>query len=150
MDDAGRTRPSARDQQGISGAPCRHKWRRQTDNQGRVRVLVPIDALADADVRQTDRAATSADIMFAAVTALREANAGLVVRAERTEAEADRQRERADALGNRVIVLQADAEEARRDAQVAQDKAEAIARAEAAAQQVRGLLARLRAALRRE
>lgn len=68
----------------------RHGWRRQTGNDRTVRVLVP----AGAEQRQTPRQAPTSDpATVAAIAALREANAGLVVRAERAEAEADRLRQ---------------------------------------------------------
>jgi uncharacterized protein YlxW (UPF0749 family) len=53
------------------------------------------------------------------------------------------ERERADALADRVTALQAALDQAQRDAQTAQDRADAERRTEAAARQVRGLMARL-------
>jgi hypothetical protein len=66
VDDARRTRPGARDQQGVCRAPCSAAQMAATggaDNQGHVRVLVPVDALSDeANIRRTDRADIQPDM----------------------------------------------------------------------------------------
>jgi hypothetical protein len=83
------------------------QWRRQKDNQGHVRVLVPPDALtADIcedvleDIRQQD-----SEAVLAAV-------AGLIARAEQAEAAADRHRERADAAEAQAAHIEQDRERA--------------------------------------
>jgi chromosome segregation ATPase len=94
----------------------RHRWRRQADNQGRVRVLVPIDALTQADVRLTDRADAGAD-MSAAIGTLREAVAALREQLTRAEAGREAEHARADALREQLDEMQAALDQARRDAQ---------------------------------
>jgi hypothetical protein len=86
----------------------RHEqWRRQRDNQGYVRVLVPTEALT-ADVREEvleDVRQQDSESVMAAV-------AGLIARAERAEIEADRHREHADAAEARVAQAEARADQA--------------------------------------
>src|SRR5579859_7173262 len=64
----------------------RHKWRRQTDNRGNVRVLVPLDALADDGA---DRGEDMSGDMSHAINALEFALTALDQRAEAAERRAD-------------------------------------------------------------
>jgi hypothetical protein len=83
------------------------QWRRQRDNQGHVRVLVPAEALM-ADVREDvleDVRQQDSEAVMAAVD-------GLIARAEQAETEADRHRERADAAEARAGRIEKDRDRA--------------------------------------
>jgi hypothetical protein len=129
----------------------RHKWRRQAGNDGSVRVFVPASALHDKP--QGSDMGRMADAIEATIAAFREQAEGERKRADRAEARADqaelradRAEARADALRHR---LEGELETARAQAQEAAQAAEALRQAEAARRAI-GLLARLRAAWRRE
>jgi hypothetical protein len=130
----------------------RHRWRRQTDNHGTVRVFVPSGADEPADRHPTDvriidpgvssLAAGALAALEVAVAALREQYAGVQQQMERAEKGRDAANARADAL-------QHDLDAARAGRQQAAQAADAANRADAE-RKARGLLARLRAALRGE
>ena len=106
------------EQRGISRAAAsklvrRHGWRRQTDNQGRVLILVPVTALDRPAVRPspsdddtTDRRTVDADMSHlaaGALAALETAVLSLTERAlaaERRADSADARAERAEAAGS--------------------------------------------------
>jgi len=155
----------------------RHGWRRQRDNQGHVRALVPLTwAEREGDGEPDSPAGSPPDVspdagvvagalaaLKTAVMTLREQLDAANARAERAETRADRaeasitgERQRADVLRDRldaakaqVAAAEAAAEQERAEAQVAQDAAEALQRADDA-RRARGLLSRLRAAWRGE
>ena len=120
----------------------RHGWRRQPGNDGATRVHVPDAAMTRRQTPRPDRPSTLlSDDEDALVEAARRADAAIALaerltaqlteagaRADRAEARADQERLRADEL---------------------RDRLEAFRQAEAE-RQARGMLARLRAALRRE
>jgi hypothetical protein len=114
-----------------------HKWRKQADNHGVVRVLVPRD-LTVSDIGADGVSDIARDIaaLRVDVSAWREQAERAEQRADRAEARADRAEVEATAL--RVRLEQAGA--------VAADTAQAAARGQAAdeARQTDGLLARLR------
>ena len=114
----------------------RHRWRKQAGNDGQVRVLVPLDWAKPSERVAGDVGSdVGSDVTHdtsRAISALEAANAALQeraraadARAERAEAEIDRERARADraeagregeraradALRDRLEVLQAHAEE---------------------------------------
>jgi hypothetical protein len=160
----------------------RHRWRRQKDNRGVLRILVPAEWAVSRD-KGTDEAADKGtdtgtdegtDIARAisalqeAVATLREQLANANERADHAETGRDAERARADALADRVHVMQvelakaeaegnsltietaeltAQVKAAKAEAREAQDRAEAAERADAA-RRGRGRLARLRAAWR--
>ena len=108
------------------------QWRRQRDNQGQVRVLVPTEALT-ADVREDvleDVRQQDSEAVMAAV-------AWLIAGAERAETEADRHRERADAAEARAgriekdrdranaVIVKLEADVRAKDARIEQATAEA-------------------------
>jgi hypothetical protein len=136
-------------QRGISRAAAsklvrRHGWRRQTDNQGRVLILVPETALDRRAVRpspsndaMTDRPTVDADVSHiaeGALAALEDAVSGLRdqlevanARAERAEADRSDERLRADDLRDRLIMMQqqlADAHVALQEAEVSDARSE--------------------------
>ncbi len=124
----------------------RHKWRRQAGNDGRVRVLVPPDALEDspADSPQVSpadmsRAISAFEAAIAASGERAQADAAMLatlqVLLDEAKSRCDRAEARADALTDLVDMLKAETERVR--------QAEAERRA-------RGRLARLRAAWRGE
>jgi chromosome segregation ATPase len=146
----------------------RHKWRKQTDNRGTVRVLVPTDWAAPADKRAAAGAEMSTAItaLEAAIAALREqAQTDKIAigtlreqlgtadfRADRAEAGRERadqalvgERARADTLRDRIEALQVQL--AARQEVV--DAAEAIRQADDRRRAL-GRWARLRAAWRGE
>jgi hypothetical protein len=136
----------------------RRKWRRQADNEGRVRVLVPSVAMSEADDRPDIRAGeiTVISALTEAVMTLREQLTAAHGRAERLEAERDGERRRADGLAAqlagekaRIELLQTGFDQASAEAQAARGSAEAGRRADEA-RRAMGVLARLRAALRGE
>ena len=115
----------------------RHEqWRRQRDNQGCVRVLVPTEALT-ADIREDD---VLEDVRQQDSEAVMAVVAGLIARAERAETEADRHRERADAAEARAQQTKARADQAHRRADGAEvDARRATAEAEEARQSAEAL-----------
>jgi hypothetical protein len=130
----------------------RHRWRRQTDNQGRVRVLAPPDAI---EARPDSPADSPADIfavirpLEAAIDTLREqlgrAEQGREAersRADRAEARADQQTALVQQYVTKFAGVRADADQAR-------TAADALRQADAARRGL-GRLARLRAAWRGE
>ena len=151
----------------------RRGWRRQPGNDGRIRVLVPVDFLASptdgpsngpmdspadeatpappvpADV-QTDAAPAPSDIE-ADIKALRhdltvlfeQKMTAAEARAERAEAALAGERSRADVLRERLDTLTGELREA-------QETASALRQTGEVARRARGLLARLRAAWRGE
>jgi hypothetical protein len=154
----------------------RKKWRRQRDNRRVVRVLVPSEWLSrryqsmdlpmeqpdrdmDLSSDRTDFAAALAAVEAAhvgEVAALHGQIAGLKDRAERAEgaiadAEADVRELRAHATALQVELAerQAALDRTQAEARAAQGRAEALSKADAA-RKARGLLARLRAAVRGE
>jgi hypothetical protein len=138
----------------------RHRWRRQTDNQGRVRVLVPPDAIgarpdSPADSPADGPSVSPADIfavirpLEAAIDTLREqlgrAEQGREAersRADRAEARADQQMALVQQYVAKFAGVRADADQAR-------TAADALRQADAARRGL-GRLARLRAAWRGE
>jgi hypothetical protein len=134
----------------------RHRWRRQTDNQGRVRVLVPPDAIeARPDSPADGPSVSPADIfavirpLEAAIDTLREqlgrAEQGREAersRADRAEARADQQTALVQQYVTKFAGVRADADQAR-------TAANALREADAARRGL-GRLARLRAAWRGE
>lgn len=151
----------------------RHGWRRQRDNQGRMTALVPA-AWADTepDNEAADKADDSADVslMAGALAALEDALASAERRAEQAEqgrgaalaladrtlsqlAEASARAERAEdateAMRRRVTVIQHDLNTANAQAVEAAQVVQALGQADDA-RKGRGLLARLRAAVRGE
>jgi membrane protein involved in colicin uptake len=128
----------------------RRGWRRQPDNQGRVRVLVPPHALEEpvsndldptsAPDRHSDKAPDMSRMIAAvegAVSALRERAEVAEQRADRAEAEARSQRERADQAERRADAASLRAEQAEQRATAAE-----IAQAEAEADVAQGREAR--------
>jgi hypothetical protein len=103
------------------------QWRRQSDNQGHLRVLVPAEALRAVvreDVLEDLRQQDSEAVMTAV--------AGLIARAERAETEADHHRDRADAAAARAEQAEVRADVAEKKANAAdQDRRQAHARADA-------------------
>jgi hypothetical protein len=145
----------------------RHRWRRQRDNERVVRVLVPPDMLEpdraphDASDDVSDDASQDTALAAGALAALETAVLALTERAQAAERRADRAfalaegtmaqlaeaNARADRAEGRVTAIQAGLEVARAEATRALAEAEALRQAEAA-RKARGLLARLRAAVR--
>jgi hypothetical protein len=78
----------------------RRRWRRLPGNDGIARVLVPPEWLKaipqDREMPSGDHSPQPSPDISSAISALEAAIAGLVVRAERAEADADRERIRAD------------------------------------------------------
>ena len=154
----------------------RRKWRRQTDNHGTVRILVPPDAAASPSDGPTvslpdsskDRPSDSPSDTSRAISTLEAAIAVLQEqleransRAETAETRADRaeqgregERARADALRDRIEVMAADLAAARGAENRARAETDLLARkvneltTANDARRARGLLARLRAAWR--
>jgi hypothetical protein len=116
----------------------RHRWRRQVDNQGLARALVPPSWLEVdrpdvlPDIREDVTPDVFPDITPAGM-ALETAISGLVARAERAEGEADRERQRAERA------------EEQRD-QAVDNAAAASVRAEALRDRIEEVQARLAAA----
>ena len=155
----------------------RRKWRRQPGNDGIVRVAVPAgEDQPRSDKPHDDMGDDRADIMrlvsaleaaiatarereqtdAATITGLREQLAEAIERAKTTEARAERtdaaltgERAKADALRERLEAREGDLDMARTQAATAHEAPEALRQAEAD-RKARGLLARLRAAVRGE
>ena len=146
----------------------RHGWRRQRDNQGHVRALVPLTWAQDDRDEEGDNIQDSTPdnppdtgLMAGALAALETAVLSLTERAVSAERRADSalslaegtmaQLAEANARAHRaegsVSAIQTGLDVARAEARAARERAEALER-EAAARQARGLLARLRAAVR--
>jgi hypothetical protein len=132
----------------------RHHWRRQQDNQGRVLILVPPEALDWATDEPMDRPAVSPADKSHGISALRSELAGLRTTLDLTlallaDAQAGRDRADAQAAGERVRAdqVRAQVDELRGELRRAQEAAEALRQAEIA-QKAKGLLARLRDAWR--
>jgi hypothetical protein len=152
----------------------RHRWRRQPGNDGATRVLVPpgnerrqaprddgalappSDTTAAAVWREraqvAERRVDAADTDRRSAIALAEQTVTLltdaVARADRAETAIAAERQRADALRDRLDGMQRDLDAARRWAQDAAQDANAMRQAEAE-RKGRGRWARLRAAWRR-
>ena len=97
----------------------RHGWRRQRDNQGMVRILVPPGAERRADHRLPDSPSDSLSVSSSdngslvrvlqdAVALLREQLAKAETRAEQAEAELRHERETARQMAERLAALSAD------------------------------------------
>jgi chromosome segregation ATPase len=154
----------------------RHKWRRQTDNQGSVRILVPAEALDSPTVspmdisavikpletaiialreqlesteNQLDRAENRAEQAETRADRAERAIADERNRADRAESSRDTERSRADELRDRLDDLGSKLDDAPAELATAQDQNEALRRAEAE-RRARGVLARLKAAWRGE
>jgi len=155
----------------------RERWRRSSGNDRArtVRVLVPPDWLAPAKERpaSSDAPAMSGEysgMLAGALAALESAVFSLTARAEGAEqgrgaalalaertlaqlaevsARAERAEDATEAQRRRVTVLQHDLDTANAEAAAARERAEALQR-EDDARKARGLLARLRAAVRGE
>jgi hypothetical protein len=135
----------------------RHRWRRQTDNGGHVRALVPVEALDKPAERPGAMPADSpgaGPALIGELTAALEPVVALLNRqieqangrADRAEAALTAERGRADALRDRLAAAEADRDRARAQAHTAQDEL----RQADAARRARGRWARLRAAWRGE
>ena len=127
----------------------RHGWRRQTDNQGRVLILVPEAALDRPSVRpppgddDTASVRPSVDGGMArlaagalaaledAVAALREQLDAANARAERAEADRAEERQRADDLRDRLTAMQEQLADAHAALQAAESADARAVRAEA-------------------
>ena len=126
----------------------RRRWRKQAGNDGTTRVAVPVD---EAVPRETASGDDPGDVSFNAralgilESALTEANK----RAEAALALADRADARADRAEARAEAAEHAAKQAQGEALATAQAAEAVRRADAA-RKARGLLARLRAAVRGE
>jgi hypothetical protein len=133
----------------------RHKWRKQRDNHGVVRVYVPAEWASRQDKGAPPGAAAAVDVsaaiaaLEAAIVALRERSEAAERRANAAEAGRDGERARADAIRDTIATMQVELQQARVQAQVAEDWAEAARRMDDA-RRARGRLARLRAAWRGE
>jgi Alanine-zipper, major outer membrane lipoprotein len=179
----------------------RHRWRRQKDNRGMLRILVPPEWLtsrgadtgtdkgtdigtdkvtdmgtdmsrviitlqaavtslterADAAEKRADRAETRSEQAESRADRAERTISEERNRADRAEQGRDEDRARADALADQVDTMRAElaaaehaAEQARADARAAQEGAVAQRQADVAARKARGMLARLRAAVRGE
>ena len=118
----------------------RHRWRRQKDNEGHIRALVPatwanpVEAKSSANGsghsdRYPDRAL---EVLEGALVVLQEAHAReLSVLREAHQDEVASLREAVDRASMRVTDLQRELEAARGEAQAAQEAAEALRQAEA-------------------
>jgi hypothetical protein len=95
----------------------RHKWRRQADNQQRVQILVPFDAISEPDIRKdirpeirmdirTDDRTDNADISRI-VSAFDSAISALRERAEAAERQAEAERARVDTTERRAEAAEA-------------------------------------------
>jgi hypothetical protein len=139
----------------------RHGWRRQTDNQGRVKALVPLiwierepeDQSGGETVDQSDRQ-TDTRLMARGLAALEDAVAGLRAQLERADRRGDDERQRADDLRAQIEVLTAElltakdaAERAHAEARAATETADRL-QGQADQWQAMGTWARLRAAWR--
>jgi hypothetical protein len=133
----------------------RHKWRRQKDNEGHTRALVPATWAEMAEAKSSDNGSghsnrypgRALEVLEGALVALQEAHAReLLVLRESHQGEVASLREAVDRargeLDTRVTGLQ-------RELEAARERAEALQRADDA-RKARGLLARLRAAVRGE
>jgi hypothetical protein len=147
----------------------RHRWRRQRDNERVVRVLVPPDMLEpdrapyDASDDASDDTSHDATLAAGALAALETAVLSLTERAQAADRRADsafalaqgtmaqlgEANARADRAEGRVSAIQTGLDVARAEARKALAEAEGLRQAEAD-RKARGLLARLRAAVRRE
>ena len=155
----------------------RRKWRRQPGNDGIVRVAVPAgEDQPRSDKPHDDMGDDRADIMrlvsaleaaiatarereqtdAATIAGLREQLAEVIERAKTTEARAERtdaaltgERAKADALRERLEAREGDLDMARTQAATAHEALKALRQADDA-RKARGLLARLRAAVRGE
>jgi hypothetical protein len=149
----------------------RHGWRRQRDNRGHVIALVPLtwatSELDDRSDKQPDNPPDSQGHLAAfetALAAVREAKDGEITtlrqQVERLTAQADTERARGDALREGLNAKLADAQAELAAAMDAADRHHAAAvdargrladmERDNATRKGRGLLARLRAAWRRE
>ena len=133
----------------------RHRLRRQPGNDGMVRILVDPTMLAQTGPprRSTPTVTSDGAALVEAANrradkAGKRADAALAL-AQGTMAQLAEANARADRAEGRVTAIQAGLDVARAEARAAQDAAEAI-RKEDDARKARGLLARLRAAARRE
>jgi hypothetical protein len=122
----------------------RHKWRRQKDNEGHTRALVPATWAEPAEDKSSDNGSGHSDrypgraleVLERTLVALQEAHARelLVLR---------------EAHQGEVASLREAVDQARAEARTAQEAAEALRRTEAD-RKARGLVARLRTAWRGE
>jgi chromosome segregation ATPase len=102
------------DARGISAASAkrlaiRRHWRRTPGNDGVSRVMVPVTETTPRTDVTRDRTGDRPSEVTGdtdAISALREAIAGLLVRAERAENRADRAENRADEAANRAILAE--------------------------------------------
>jgi hypothetical protein len=128
----------------------RRKWRKRTDNHGVVHVFVPAGADEPADRQPghpTEALGGHPTDVSHAISALETAVTTLREQLERSEQRADRAELATTELRDRLGLSQAALDQAQADARAARGEAEALRAAEAA-RKARGLLARLRAAVR--
>jgi hypothetical protein len=143
------------DRQSAFKLAARHRWRRQKGNTGHVRVFVPSAFAEPEDKGQDARYDVSHHLAAfeAAIVTIREAHAGEVAALREQLAtartEADTSQDRAIQADTRAERAETAARDATGAARVATAALEAVHQAEAA-RKARGLLARLRAAVRGE
>jgi hypothetical protein len=122
----------------------RHRWRRQTDNQGHVRALVPVETLGRPTDKPTATDSPAAGPVAALVDLLRQQIENATGRADRTEAALTTERVRSDALRDQLAAAEQSAEQARAKADAAVQAAEAlrdqVARAVEDRDQLRGMI----------
>jgi hypothetical protein len=127
----------------------RHRWQRQKGNDGTVRVAVPMSEL---ERRSDTSALMNNDDVYAdahadagTIRALEAVVSELRERAERDKAEIARERGRADALEAQLSDLRGKFDAVGENAaQLREDRATAVAKAEAAERQADGLRAQVR------
>ena len=128
----------------------RHGWRRQPDNEGRVRVLVPFEALeAKADSPRDSQPDSPAAIaaLQGAIASLSERAAAAEKRADQAEIRAERAETRADRAEQSADMLRERLEATQAELRHAQQAADALRQANEA-WQAKGRLSKLLAALR--
>jgi chromosome segregation ATPase len=102
----------------------RRKWRKQPDNQGQVRVYVPLDWAGSRDKRAAPGAEARADISMDVSTVIKPLEAAIAALQEQLAAlRADQERERAS-WTERLTGLRADLERERQRADRAEKRAE--------------------------
>src|SRR5690242_20211363 len=112
----------------------RRRWRRMTDNQGRVLILVPLDFLSSP----SEDTADSPSVISHAISALEAAVTSMTLRAENAEKRADQAENRAQQAESRAVRAESDLVTERNRAELAEKAAEAaqIGQAEAEADAV--------------
>jgi hypothetical protein len=148
----------------------RHKWRRQKDNEGHIRALVPATWAEPTETKSSDNGSGYSDrafeVLAATLVALQEAHARelsvlreqYATAQQRAEA-AERRADEANARGDRaeagrgeaaqqLALIRAALDQAQAEARKARDAAAELTRENNEARQARGLVARLRDAWR--